>query len=197
MEQTPDKIRASVRERFSKIARSPETETGFAVGPKSAKALGYPAQEIDALPLAVTESFAGVGNPFSLGEIKPGQTVLDLGCGAGLDCLLAARRVGPSGRAIGVDMTPEMIHKATQNALALGLANAEFRQGDIESLPVESGTVDVAISNGVFNLCPDKPRVLAEVHRVLRPGGRLLMADIILEDHVSREKVRLLGSWSS
>ena len=197
MEQTPDEIRASVRERFAKIARSPETETGFAVGPKSAKALGYPAQEIDALPGSVTESFAGVGNPFSLGEIKPGQTVLDLGCGAGLDCLLAARKVGPSGRAIGVDLTPEMIHKATQNALALGLANAEFRQGDIESLPVESGTVDVVISNGVFNLCPDKPRALAEVHRVLRPGGRLLMADIILEDHVSREKVRLLGSWSS
>ena len=197
MEQTPDEIRASVRERFAKIARSPETETGFAVGPKNAKALGYPAREIDVLPVSVTESFAGVGNPFSLGEIKPGQTVLDLGCGAGLDCLLAARKVGPSGRVIGVDMTPEMIHKATQNALALGLANAEFRQGDIESLPVESGTVDVVISNGVFNLCPDKPRALAEVHRVLRPGGRLLMADIILEDHVSREKVRLLGSWSS
>jgi SAM-dependent methyltransferase len=197
MERSPDEIRASVKERFSKIARSPESETGFAVGPKSAKALGYPAQEIDALPTSVTESFAGVGNPFSLGEIEAGQTVLDLGCGAGMDSILAGRKVGPTGRVIGVDMTPEMIAKAKRNLRDVGMTTVEFRLGDVESLPVETGTVDVVISNGVFNLCPEKPRVLAEAFRVLRPGGRLLMADIILEDHVSREKVQLLGSWSS
>lgn len=196
MEQTPDEIRASVKERFARVARSPETERDFLVGPESAKTLGYPADEIDALPVAVTESFAGVGNPAALGEIEPGQTVVDLGCGAGMDSILAARRVGPSGKVIGLDMTPEMIRKAKRNAHGLGLANVEFRQAMIESLPVDASTVDTVISNGVFNLCPDKPRVLAEVFRVLRPGGRVQMADMILEDHVTPEKVQLMGSWS-
>lgn len=196
MEQTPEAIRASVQQRYANLARTPESERTFPIGPQSAKALGYPADEIDALSASVTESFAGVGHPFSLGRIERGQTVLDLGCGAGLDSFLAARQVGPSGKVIGVDLTAEMIDKARRNAGALGLANVEFRLGDLESLPVPSGTVDVAISNGVFNLCPHKPRVLAEALRVLRPGGRLLMTDVILEDHVTPEKVQLMGSWS-
>jgi arsenite methyltransferase len=148
------------------------------------------------LPNSVTESFAGVGNPFSVGELQPGQTVLDLGCGAGLDSILAARKVGLSGKVIGVDFSPEMIDKATSSAQALGLTNVEFRQGDLEALPLKNATVDVAISNGAFNLCLDKPKVLGEVFRVLRPGGRLQMADMILEDHVTPEKVQLMGSWS-
>ena len=196
MDQQPEQVRAAVRERYARLARSPDSETGFAVGGQSAKSLGYPAQEIDGLPVSVTEAFAGVGNPFSLGPIGPGQTVLDLGCGAGLDSILAAGKVGPSGRVIGVDVTSEMIDKARRSADALGVANVEFRLGDVESLPVAAGTVDVALSNGVFNLCTDKPRALAEVFRVLRAGGRLLMADMILEDHVTPEKVQLMGSWS-
>ncbi len=196
MDQTPESIRASVKERYGRLACSPESEKDFPVGPGSAKILGYPPDEIDRLPFAATESFAGVGNPFSLGAPQAGQTVLDLGCGAGLDSILAARMVGPSGKVIGVDLTPEMIDKAAANARTVGVKNVEFRQGDLERLPVSDGTVDVAVSNGVFNLCPDKPTVLAEVFRVLRTSGRLQMADMLLEDHVTPEKVQLMGSWS-
>jgi ubiquinone/menaquinone biosynthesis C-methylase UbiE len=166
------------------------------VGPESAKALGYEPHEIDGLPVEATESFSGVGNPLSLRELGAGQTVLDLGCGAGLDSLLAARRVGPSGRVIGVDMTREMVEKARRNAAALGLANVELHQREIENLPLRQDSADVVISNGVFNLCPDKPKVLTEVLRVLRPGGEFLMADILLHDEVTPEEVAQKGRWS-
>jgi arsenite methyltransferase len=196
MSEPANDLKRQIRDRYARIARSPGQEAEFAVGPESAKTLGYEPGEVDALPAGVTESFCGVGNPLSLGELSAGETVLDLGSGAGMDSILAARRVGPTGRVIGVDMTAEMIDRARSNVAALGLTNVEFRQGEIEALPVDDGTVDVAISNGVFNLCPDKPRVLDEVFRVLRAGGRLLMADMILEDHVTPEKVQLMGSWS-
>jgi arsenite methyltransferase len=196
MNESPETIRDSIKERYSRLARSPGVEEGFPVGPKSAKLLGYSAKEIDELPDSATESFAGVGNPFSLGEIGLGQTVLDLGCGAGMDSILAARKVGPSGKVIGVDATEEMIVKARRNAEELNLTKVEFHHGDVESLPVANDTVDTVISNGVFNLCLDKPRVLREVFRVLRAGGRFFMADMILEDHVTPEKVQLMGSWS-
>jgi ubiquinone/menaquinone biosynthesis C-methylase UbiE len=162
----------------------------------SAKRLGYDPAEVDALPASVTESFCGVGNPFSLGEPRPGQTVLDLGCGAGFDTLLAAQRVGASGKIIGVDMTPEMIAKARTNAETLALTNVEFLLSEIEALPLADASVDLVISNGVFNLCPDKPRVLSEIFRVLKPGARLQMADILLEPHVKPEEVASKGSWS-
>ena len=148
------------------------------------------------MPASLTESFCGVGNPFALGEPQPGQIVLDLGCGAGFDTLLAARRVGPKGKVIGIDMTPEMLAKACHNAAVLGVTNVEFLLGQIESLPLPDASVDLVISNGVFNLCPDKPGVLGEVFRVLRPGGRLQMADILLEPHVTPEEVARKGSWS-
>src|SRR5262249_18898287 len=151
---------------------SPQEEKQFPVGPASAKRLGYDAAEIDSMPASVTESFAGVGNPFALGEVRDSQTVLDLGCGAGFDSILAARRVSPSGRVVGVDFAAEMIEKARRNAGAVGITNVEFRQGEADALPVENETVDVVISNGVFNLCLDKPKVLTEAFRVLRPGGR-------------------------
>ena len=128
----------------------------FPVGPESAKKLGYDASEVDSLPLSVTESFCGVGNPFLLGQPLPGERVLDLGCGAGFDTLMAARRVGITGKVIGVDMTPEMIAKARTNAEILGLANVEFVLGEIETLPLADSSVDLVISNGVFNLCSDK-----------------------------------------
>ena len=131
-----------------------------------------------------------------MGKSQPGQTVLDLGCGAGFDSLLAAQRVGPKGKVIGVDMTPEMIAKARCAAESLGVMNIEFLLGEIEALPLADSSVDLAISNGVFNLCPDKPRVLREVFRMLKPGGRLQMADILLEPHVTPEEVASKGSWS-
>jgi SAM-dependent methyltransferase len=194
--ENAQEIRAAVKERFAKVAHSPEQEQKFPLGPTSTKKLGYDPQEIDGLPISLTESFCGVGNPLSLGEVRPGQIVLDLGSGAGLDSVLAARRVGPTGNVVGVDLCLEMIEKARQNAQALRLANVEFLHAGIEKLPLPDGSVDVVISNGVFNLCPDKPSVLAEAFRVLRPGGRLQMADILLHDDVTPPEVAKKGQWS-
>jgi len=189
-------LQATVKARFAKVARSPDQEKKFPVGPASAKKLGYAPQEIDALPASITESFCGVGNPLGLGELCAGQTVLELGSGPGMDSLLAARRVGPTGKVFGVDMCEEMVEKARLNAGLLGLNNVEFVNAGIENLPLPDESVDVVISNGVFNLCPDKPSVLSEAFRVLRPGGRLQMADILLEEGVTPEEVAKKGSWS-
>lgn len=196
MPTTAEEIRAAVDQRFAAVARSPGQEWKFPVGPASAKKLGYESREIDALPPSVTESFCGVGNPLGLGEILRGQTVLDLGSGAGMDSLLAARRVGPTGKIIGVDLCPEMVEKARHNAGLLGLNYVEFVNIEIEKVPLPDGSVDVVISNGVFNLCPDKPKVLAGAFRVLRHGGRLQMADILLHDDVTPEEVASKGEWS-
>lgn len=196
MKDTPADIERAVKDRFAALARNPGEEKRFPVGPDSAKRLGYTADDIDALPRAATESFAGVGNPFSLGELRPGQMILDLGCGAGMDSLLAARQVRPDGRVIGVDMVEEMLAKAQRNAETLGLSNLTFRLGRADALPVSAESVDVMITNGVLNLCLDKPKVVAEMFRVLRPGGRLHMADILLEEHVTPEQLAGMGTWS-
>jgi SAM-dependent methyltransferase len=196
MSQTGDGLRVAVKERFARVARSPGQEKKFPVGPESARKLGYDPTEIDTLPPPMTESFCGVGNPLGLGEVRPGQTVLDLGSGAGLDSLLAARRLGPTGKVLGLDLCPQMVEKARRNADLLGLHNVQFLRGEIEKLPLPDASVDVAISNGVFNLCPDKPAVLAEAFRVLRPRGRLQMADILLHEGVTPEEVADKGEWS-
>ena len=143
---TDTQVRNQIRERFAQIARSPETERVFPVGPASAKNLGYDADEIDALPAEVTESFSGVGNPLALGELAAGQTVLDLGCGAGLDSILAARRVGPAGKVVAVDMTEAMLDKARRDAAAVGISNIEWHLADAENLPVADGTVTQVLS---------------------------------------------------
>lgn len=185
-----------IRSRFSRIAVAPDQEETFPVGPQSAKNLGYDPAELDALPRAVTESFCGVGNPISLGKLRRGETVLDLGSGAGLDSILAASRVGESGKVIGVDMTPQMIDKANHNVRALGLTNVEFRHGQLNALPVSDDSVDVVITNGVFNLCVEKTVVLDEAYRVLRPDGRMQMADILLHEDVSSDELESKGQWS-
>ena len=196
MSESVNEIKDKIRQRFVKVALDPKAKQRHPTGPDSAKRLGYPAAEIDGLPPAVTESFAGVGNPFITGQLRAGDTVLDLGCGAGVDSILAARRVGPSGRVVGVDMTEEMVKKAEGNAVAAGVTNAEFHTGEADRLPAGDGTVDVVISNGVFNLCLDKPKVLAEVFRVLKPGGRVQMADIMLGEDVTPGQVEKKGAWS-
>jgi len=196
MNDAPADLETAVKERFIALARSPDEEKRFPVGPDSAKRLGYPFQEIDSLPPAATESFAGVGNPFALGELRSGQTVLDLGCGAGMDSILAARRVGPTGSVIGVDMVEEMLTKARRNAEAADVSNTNFRGGRADAIPVPAESMDVIIVNGVFNLCLDKPKVAAELYRVLRLGGRLHMADILLEPHVTPEELLGKGAWS-
>ena len=194
--QQPDNLRATVIDRFRRVATAPDQERKFPVGPESAKKLGYDCAEVDALPTAAIESFWGVGNPFSMDDPQPGQTVLDLGCRAGFDTLLAARRLGASGKIIGIDMTPEMITKARYATALLGITKVAFIQGAIEALPLPDSSFDLVTSNGVFNLCTDKPKVLSEVFSVLKPGGRIQMADILLEPHVTPEEVASKGSWS-
>jgi SAM-dependent methyltransferase len=178
MIENAEVIRAAVGQRFAQVARSPDQERKLPVGLASAKTLGYGPQVIDALPASVTESFCSVGNPLGLGEVRPGQPMLDLGSGTGLDRLLAAWRVGPAGKVYGVDLCPEMVEKARRNASLLGLHNVEFLQAQIEKLPLPDASVDVVISNGVFNLCPDKPGVLAEAFRGLRLSGLPLRSSL-------------------
>jgi SAM-dependent methyltransferase len=196
MSEEREAIVTSVCERLARLARDPGREKTFPVGPESAKRLGCAAQAVDASPRSATESFAGVGKPLSLGTLQPGDSVLDAGCGAGMDSLLAAQAVGPSGKVIGVDMVPEMLSKAQHNAQAVGVTNVEFLPGSADALPVADDSVDVIITNGVLNPCLDKPTVLAEVFCVWRPGGRLQVADILLEAHVMPEEVASKGAWS-
>jgi SAM-dependent methyltransferase len=196
MQQTRKQIEASVKERFRCVALEPSAESKFPVGAASAKRLGYSEREIGSMPPVVAESFAGVGNPFSLGAVHPRETVLDLGCGAGFDSLIAASWVGRQGRVIGIDFSPEMIAKAVSNASLLGATNVEFRVADADRLPVPSDSVDLVLTNGVFNLCVDKAAVANEMFRVLKPKGRLQMADIVLEAHVTAEDVATKGEWS-
>lgn len=190
-------LRAEVRTMYSRVATSPDGEFHFHRGPGyAATSLGYDAAELAALPADVTSSFAGVGNPHAIGRMPGGATVVDIGCGAGTDLLLAARRVGPHGRAIGVDMTHEMRQRASEGAAACGLGNVEVRDGDATRLPVEDRSVDVVISNGVLNLVPEKERAVAEIARVLKPGGRVQIADIIIGEVLPDSALRDIDLWT-
>jgi arsenite methyltransferase len=174
----PESLRADVREKYREVALHPDGEFHFHTGRPLAALLGYAAGVVDALPDQAVESFAGVGNPFSLRPLQAGERVVDFGSGGGFDCFVAADAVGTDGRVVGVDMTPEMLAKSRGTAEALGLGNVAFREGLLEHLPVEDARADVVISNGVINLCADKTAVFAEAYRVLRPGGVLQFADI-------------------
>jgi len=182
-------LRTQVVATYDRVAREPDAHYHFHRGPDYAHDfLGYDRDELAAIPRISTERFAGVGNPLAIGPITPGSTVLDHACGGGMDLLLAARRVGASGRAIGVDMTPAMVRAATEAARQAGLDEiVEVHQGFFESLPVPDASVDVVISNGVLNLAPEKRAVLDEVARVLKPGGRLYLADVVVQRELTLE----------
>jgi SAM-dependent methyltransferase len=172
-------LTARVKGMYQEVALHPDHEFHFETGRPLAERLGYPAADLDRIPAAAIDSFAGVGYFLDLAAIAPGETVLDLGSGSGTDSFLAALAAGESGKAIGIDMTDEQLAKATGLAAEAGFANVEFRQGQIESPPVDSGSIDCVISNGVVNLSPDKPAVFAAAAAALRPGGRLAIADIV------------------
>lgn len=191
-----DRLRAEVKVKYGEVATNPGNGFHFHVGRALAQMLDYPMDVVDALPPQVVESFAGVNNPFTMGAPRPGESVLDIGSGAGFDALLAAQMVGPDGRVIGVDMTSEMRAKAAANAALMGLNNVEFRDGLAERLPLADASVDVVISNGVINLCPDKLAVYHEVARVLKPGGRVQIADVVVQKPVPADAVADIGLWT-
>jgi len=192
-----DRLRKGIGDKYTEVALTPEKGFHFHTGRPLAAMLGYPAADVDRLPQTTVDSFAGTGNPFSMGELHEGEDVLDLGSGSGFDLLQAALRVGPSGRAIGVDMTAAMRDKARSGARALGLANVDVRMGFLEELPVGDASVDVVISNGVLNLTPDKEAVMREVYRVLKPGGRFQIGDIVVHIDVPQEAKDDVELWSN
>jgi arsenite methyltransferase len=191
-----DRLRLEVKLKYRDVATKPEQGFHFHVGRELAEMLGYPMKVVDAMPPQVVESFAGVNNPFTMGVVRPGQTVLDIGSGAGFDSLLAAQMAGPAGRVVGVDMTPEMREKARANAALMGLPNVEFKDGLAERLPLPDASVDVVISNGVINLCPDKIAVYREVARVLKPGGRAQIADVVVQKPLPEDAVADIDLWT-
>ncbi len=190
-------LRFEISKIYGRVATEPAGEFHFHRGPAYASEfLGYDPVELTLLPSDCTASFAGIGNPLAIGPIQAGETVVDIGCGAGMDLLLAARRVGPDGRAIGVDMTGGMVERARSSAAAIGLKQVDVRKGDATSLPVADGSVDVVISNGVLNLVPEKARGFAEIVRILKPAGRLHLADIALDYELSEEIRRNIDLWT-
>lgn len=191
-----ERLRQAIQAEYADIATNPTRERHFVVGRAVAEEVGYDPALLERLPESVGESFAGVGNPFAWGSLHTGETVADLGSGAGLDALLAARQVAPTGRVIGVDMTDAMLEKARRNAVLVGATNVEFRQGYLEHLPIEDASVDVIISNGVINLCPDKQIVYNEIFRILKPGGRFQIADIIVDKPVPAEAKEVIEIWT-
>ena len=191
------KLRAEIQSIYARVAEDPSGDFHFHRGPEyAARRLNYDAAELSKLPGTVTESFAGVGNPHAIAPLPTGATVVDIGSGAGTDLLLAAFHVGPRGRAIGVDMTEAMRDRARRGATACGLAHVEVREGEATALPVESKSVDVVISNGVLNLVPEKRAAVAEVGRVLKPGGRVQIADIVLGLELPEDARQDIDLWT-
>ncbi|ACM20825.1 SAM-dependent methyltransferase [Geotalea daltonii FRC-32] len=192
-----DQIRTAVRQRYDAVARSPRPLFQYPTGREGMLKLGYGEEFIDSLPASVAESFCGVGNPLLAGKIRPGETVLDVGCGAGVDIIRAAGLAGPDGKVYGVDLTSSMVERAADNIKKMQIANAWAEEGAAESLPFPDKIFDVVTSNGVLNLSPEKRDWLGEIHRVLKPGGRLYLADMILEDGMAGESPNNLDAWSA
>jgi len=191
------KLRAEIQSIYARVAADPSEEFHFHRGPEyAATRLGYDAAELTKIPRTVTESFAGVGNPHASGPLPAGATVVDIGSGAGTDLLLAAVQVGPTGRAIGVDMTEAMRDRARGGASACGLTHVDVREGEATALPVETESVDVVISNGVLNLVAEKQMAIAEIRRILKPGGRVQIADIVLGVELPEEARRDIDLWT-
>jgi arsenite methyltransferase len=189
-------LREEIRKTYADVSTDPDREFIFPTGRAWAQELGYPEPELSRVPGATVESFAGVANHWLLGPIESGSVVLDLGCGAGTDLLVAAQMTGPTGRVIGVDMTASMLDRARASADEMGLGNVELHEGLIESVPLEDASVDVVISNGVIDLIPDKDAVFDEIDRMLRTGGRLQVADVVVHHEVSEDARKRIDLWT-
>jgi SAM-dependent methyltransferase len=189
-------LREAIQGEYAEVASHPEKGFHFHTGRPLALMLEYTDEWLIGIPESCIESFAGTGNPFSLGELRPGERVVDVGCGAGIDSLIAAKKVGSEGRVIGVDITPSMLEKSRRAAVETRLENVEFKEGYAEALPVEDGWADVVISNGVLNLMPDKAAALEEMSRVLMPGGRLQIGDILVQKAVPESAKRNIDLWT-
>jgi arsenite methyltransferase len=189
-------LRDEIRKTYTDVSTDQDQDFIFPTGRAWAQELGYPEPELARIPDATVESFAGVANHWLLGRIDPGSVVLDLGCGAGTDLLIAAQMTGPAGRVIGIDMTASMLDRARASAVEMDLGNVELHEALIEALPVDDASVDVVISNGVIDLVPDKDAVLDEIDRVLRPGGRLQLADVIIHNEVSEDARKRIDLWT-
>jgi arsenite methyltransferase len=191
-----DVLRDEIKKTYTDVSTDADQDFIFPTGRAWAEELGYPQPELSRVPEPSVESFAGVANHWALGRVDPGSVVLDLGCGAGTDLLIAAQMTGPAGRVIGVDMTPSMLERTRASAQEMGLGNLELHESLIESLPLEDSSVDVVISNGVIDLVPDKDAVFDEIDRVLRPGGRLQVADVIIHTEVSEDARARIDLWT-
>ena len=191
-----DLLRSEIEKTYTDVSTDPTQDFIFPTGRAWAADLGYPQPELSRVPEATVESFAGVANPFVLGRIEEGAAVLDLGCGAGTDLLIAAQMVGPGGSVTGVDMTASMLERARASATEMEIPNVALHQSLIESLPLDDESVDVVISNGVIDLVPDKDLVFGEIDRVLRPGGRLQVADVVIHTEVSEDARDRIDLWT-
>jgi len=196
LEQTDkENITKSILEKYAKASVSMEGSFRYPTGVSALKELGYEEAILRSLPESVQAVYCGVGNPFSLGAIDPGMAVIDIGCGAGVDTLFAALMVGPGGRVVGIDITPEMVERAKANLKQVKLPNVSFHQASADQLYFPPEGFDVAISNGVLNLVANKERALAEIYKVLKPGGRLMLADQVLTGEPPESKKDMLASW--
>lgn len=188
-------IENGINEKYAKVAVSPEGHFNYPTGRKGLKALNYESALVEKIPDEVASSYCGVGNPFSLGSINPGEQVLDIGCGAGVDTILAAMMAGPTGSAVGVDIVAEMIARAERNLRLMSVENVTFQNTSGESLPFDDNSFDVVISNGTINLIPDKEKALAEIARVLKPAGRLMVADQTAVGSIQADLKSRLANW--
>lgn len=189
-------LRQEISKEYEAVAQTPGKGFHFHTGRRLAGILEYHPEVLEGIPESVIESFAGTGNPFAVGTIVPGESVVDIGCGAGIDSFIAARKVGPTGSVIGVDMTSAMLDKASKAQETIKCSQLRFEHGIIEELPIPDHWADVIISNGVINLAPDKERVLREMHRVLKPDGRLQIADILVQKEVPESAKRKIDLWT-
>jgi SAM-dependent methyltransferase len=194
-ELSPDEIQAAVAERYGQVATAPDQKFNFPVGRRFAESVAYDAALLDQLPSGLWESFTGAGNPQPFVDARPGETVLDLGCGAGLDLYLYAQRAGPTGRLYGLDLSELMLDKARRNLASLGVDNVEWLNAAADAIPLPDDSVDLVTANGVYNLSPDKDAVMREVARVLRPCGRTIFAEIVLKSELRQEVRQEINDW--